>query len=308
MIVRKLEYLIALAREGHYARAAASCHVSQPTLSAALRQLEIEMGVTIVKRGQRYSGLTEQGERVLAFAHRMSIECEHLRRELENRGGESLGTIQLGVIPSAIPSVSTLTVAFHKQHPLVNVKIIGLNPADIQRSFEEFALDIAITYLTGKVLRQGRCCTLYEEEYSLLVRRGGYLSGEKTVSWTEAAKLPLCLLAPEMQCPGSPVIDLLSHPGANSAHIETNSITALYSQVRSGDWAAVIPRSLALEADVNSELESIPLAHSGQSIPVGVMIPDRDLTFPLAEAFFNVAAATKNPAVRRKKSEAFVNR
>ena len=72
MIIRKLEYLMALAREGHFGRAAEACHVSQPTLSASLRQLEAEMGVIILKRGPRYSGLTEQGDRVLAFAHRMA--------------------------------------------------------------------------------------------------------------------------------------------------------------------------------------------------------------------------------------------
>src|SRR5271165_5371509 len=105
MIVRKLEYLIALAREGHFAHAAAVCHVSQPTLSAAIRQLEIEMGVLIVKRGPRFHGLTEQGERVLAFAQRMASECERLREELADRGRQTFGTLRVGVIPSAIPLV-----------------------------------------------------------------------------------------------------------------------------------------------------------------------------------------------------------
>jgi len=87
MIIRKLEYLIALAREGHFGRAAQACHVSQPTLSAALRQLEAELGVMVLKRSQRYSGLTERGERVLVFTQHMAVECEHLRRHLESRRG-----------------------------------------------------------------------------------------------------------------------------------------------------------------------------------------------------------------------------
>ncbi len=291
MKVRKLEYLIALAKEGHFARAAAACHVSQPTLSKSLRQLEVEMGVIIVKRGQRYSGLTEQGERVLAFAHRMAAECEHLRRELENRGGDSLGTLQVGVIPSALPMVHTLTVPFHRDHPRVNVKIIDLNPADIQRAFDEFTLDLAITYLNDKLERRGRTHALFLEEYSLLVSKNSSLARRGSITWQEVSRLSLCLLAPEMQSPNSPMRDLLGQ--SDRAHMETNSVTALSSHVRSGAWASVLPRSLADHLQTGDCLEAIPLPPSTEPVWVGVTIPNRDLTFPLAEAFLNLAAAEK---------------
>ena len=64
---------MALAKEGHFARAAAACHVSQPTLSAAIQQLEAELGVPIVKRGQRFQGLTEEGRLVIEAAQRMAL-------------------------------------------------------------------------------------------------------------------------------------------------------------------------------------------------------------------------------------------
>jgi DNA-binding transcriptional LysR family regulator len=302
MKVRKLEYLIALAKEGHFARAAAACRVSQPTLSTALRQLEVEMGVIIVKRGQRYGGFTEQGERVLAFAHRMAAECEHLRRELENRGGDSLGTLQVGVIPSALPVVHTLTVPFHRDHPHVNVKIIDLNPADIQPAFEEFTVDVAITYLDEKARQRGRSHPLYVEEYSLLTSKGSGLSRRKSITWQEVSKLSLCFLASEMQSPNSPARDLLAQEGPNCAHIETNSLTALSSHIRSGAWASVLPRSLAVDLQADGCLESIPLAPMGDQVWVGVMIPDRDLTFPLAEAFFHLAVAERGAIRPREKT------
>src|SRR5690349_17443125 len=72
VLSRKLEYLMALAKEGHFARAAALCHVSQPTLSAAMQDLEAELGVAIVRRGQRFQGLTPEGELVLKAATRMA--------------------------------------------------------------------------------------------------------------------------------------------------------------------------------------------------------------------------------------------
>ncbi len=304
MIIRKLEYLIALAKEGHFARAAEACHVSQPTLSAALRQLEAEMGIMILKRGRRYCGLTDRGERVLAFAHRMAVECEHLRRDLENHRGEALGHLQVGAVASAIPIASEITSLFQKNHPHVMVKIVELSPMEIQRAFQESRLDVAITYLEDTVQRQGRNHPLYLEEYSFLTRKGHPLSLRKSISWKDASQVPLCLLSVEMQSSSSPVRDILSQLGLNVAHVETNSVSALYAQVRSGQWASILPRSLAAASEVGADLKCIPLPPSASSpTAVGVMIPDRDLTFPVAEAFFNVAVSVKpaDPSPKRRK-------
>ena len=74
MVLRQLEYLAALAREKHFGRAADACHVSQPTLSAAIRLLEDDLGAPIVERGHRYVGLTPQGQVALEHAHRILAE------------------------------------------------------------------------------------------------------------------------------------------------------------------------------------------------------------------------------------------
>jgi DNA-binding transcriptional LysR family regulator len=302
MIVRKLEYLIALAREGHFARAAAECHVSQPTLSAAIRQLEAEMGVEIVKRGPRFHGLTGEGERVLAFAHRMASECEHLRQELKERGADKFGMLRLGVIPAAAPLVFSWTIPFHNSHPQVNLSIITLNPGEIAQAFEEYALDIAITYLDEEACRHSRTHMLYTETYSLLIRKGSKFSRRTSVSWADLSSLPLCLLVPEMQHPGFLATEIPGHLGPNVPRIETNSILALYEHVQSGKWASVLPASFARGRGCGADLEAIPLLKAGQAPAVGLMIPDRDLSFPLAEVFFSAAAsATDRQPLRKAK-------
>ena len=83
MVLRQLEYLAALAREKHFGRAAQACHVTQPTLSAAIRLLEDDLGAPIVERGHRFVGLTAQGRLVLDHAHRILAEAENLRRGLD---------------------------------------------------------------------------------------------------------------------------------------------------------------------------------------------------------------------------------
>ena len=85
MIARKFLYLIALAREKHFGRAAEACHVSASTLSAAIRDIESELGVTVVERGQQFSGLTREGERVLECVRQMAARAEGLRQELSDR-------------------------------------------------------------------------------------------------------------------------------------------------------------------------------------------------------------------------------
>lgn len=109
MQLRQLEYLVALARERHFVRAAAACYVSQPSLSAAIRRLEHELGVPIVRRGRRYEGLTTEGEVVLAWAHRILAEGDALRQELSALRDGLTGTLRLGVVPTALPAASLLT-------------------------------------------------------------------------------------------------------------------------------------------------------------------------------------------------------
>ncbi len=80
--IRHLEYLTALARERHFARAAEVCHVAQPSLSAGIVHLEKTLGVVIIERQNRFLGLTPEGERVLAWAQRTLAELEVLHAEL----------------------------------------------------------------------------------------------------------------------------------------------------------------------------------------------------------------------------------
>ncbi|MEV7551946.1 LysR family transcriptional regulator [Amycolatopsis sp. NPDC089917] len=82
MLLRQLEYLVALAKGRHFGRAADACHMSPPSLSAAIRKLERDLGVPIVRSGRRFAGLTPEGERVLLRGHRILAECDALRQDL----------------------------------------------------------------------------------------------------------------------------------------------------------------------------------------------------------------------------------
>src|ERR1700742_4593454 len=81
-LIDKLEFLLALARERHFGRAAEACGVTQPTLSAGIKQLEDALGVLLVNRSGRFLGLTAEGERVLDWAKRIVGDARAMRQEV----------------------------------------------------------------------------------------------------------------------------------------------------------------------------------------------------------------------------------
>ena len=82
-MIDKLEFIIALARERHFGRAAEACGVSQPTLSAGIKQLEEILGVLLVQRGSRFQGFTPEGERVLDWARRIVGDTRAMHQEID---------------------------------------------------------------------------------------------------------------------------------------------------------------------------------------------------------------------------------
>src|ERR1700742_175841 len=105
MLIRQLTYLVALAKEQHFGRAAEACNVSQPALSGAIRSIEKELGVTIVQRGRRFEGFTSDGERVLAWARRALADCEGLRQAASITREDPQGTLRIGAIPTTLPVI-----------------------------------------------------------------------------------------------------------------------------------------------------------------------------------------------------------
>ena len=94
-MIDKLEFFIALARARHFGRAAEELGITQPTLSAAIKQLEDQLGVMLVQRGSRVQGLTPEGERVLEWARRIAGDARTMREEMKAALAELIGTGEL---------------------------------------------------------------------------------------------------------------------------------------------------------------------------------------------------------------------
>lgn len=280
----RLEMFIALATEQHFGRAAQRCGVSQPSLSAALKQLEGELGVQLVWRGARYEGLTPEGARALDWARRIVADSRTLREEMRAARHGLSGNLRLGVIPTALTMVARLTGPYLARHPNVRVKILSRNSADLLHQIDNLQLDAGVSYLDNEPL--GRVVTepLYVERYAVLARADHPLMARNLLDWSVLDGLPLCLLTRDMQ--NRRIIDqAMEAAGARSElRIESNSILALVAHVRAGPWVSVVTTQVAELFTASADLSAVPLQDAGGGKAVGLIAPFREPHTPVLAA------------------------
>src|SRR3954467_6819523 len=115
---------MALAREQHFGRAAEACGVTQPTLSAGIKQLEETLGVLLVQRGSRFHSFTPEGERTLDWARRIVGDTRAMRQEIRALKTGLAGHVKLAAIPSALTMVASLTTPYRARHPGVSFSVL----------------------------------------------------------------------------------------------------------------------------------------------------------------------------------------
>jgi DNA-binding transcriptional LysR family regulator len=295
MNIRHLRFFVALSRERHYGRAAASCNVTQPTLSEAIRQLEHELAVPLIDRnGRRFGGLKPEGGRILGWAQEILANEDALRQELGDIHGKLAGELRLGVIPAALPVTPLLTSSFCRRHPFVTVKILSRSSLEIERGLEAGELEGGLTYTENEPLRYVRTYQLYRERYILLTPARAPFDQLREVAWREAAKLPLCLLTRNMQ--NRRIIDRLfvaGGAGTPKVAVETDSVLSLVAHVRSGEWSSVFPHTflglLGHDDATFGGLRAIPLVEPLAEQAVGLVVSERDPLSPLVRALVDVA-------------------
>jgi DNA-binding transcriptional LysR family regulator len=244
MLFRQLEYFVALAREQHFARAAAASYVSQPALSSAIHKLEQELNVTLINRGHAFEGLTPEGDRLVIWAKRILAEHDAFKAEVRAVQSGLTGTLRLGTTPTASTTVSFPVEAFAAVHPLAKVRIqTRLASDELVRMLSDFELD-AVVMASGPAEVAGfDTVPLYDEDYVLVVPRELLPERETTMPWVDAHRLPLAMLDQRMH--SRKLVDQ-AFAGKGIVlvpQVETDSIASLYGLVSTGRWASIVPRN-----------------------------------------------------------------
>ena len=272
------KYLLALDEQRHFGRAALACHVTQPALSNALRALEESLGVAIVTRGRSFVGFTTEGERVLASARRMLREHELLHQELQSSAASPSGNLHIGAVPMCMPIAARFVGMLHDLHPGIVCTLRSMSSSELESGLENMALDMALGYperLEG-TRAQLRVVPQYIEHYFLLRRAGqpdptGLQKGP-SITWAEAAALPLCLLTGEMH--NRTIVDgAFRRAGVTPRPaIETNSILTLALSVVAGRVSSVMPGAMVDAVQGYGELQALPLTEPFIEVPIALML------------------------------------
>jgi DNA-binding transcriptional LysR family regulator len=290
-LLASMRYLVALSEHRHFGRAAQACYITQPALSNALRALESEFGVVIVKRGRTYAGLTHEGEAVLAAAHRMLHENEVLQQLLKSEESHPRGSLRMAAVPTAIPILTRFAGRLQARHPGIAPTVLSMSSVELETGLESLSLDIALGYTERMHVREVKLTAWPQSiEHYFLVRRSAHtqaLQIGEPIGWAEAATLPLCLLTPEMH--NRFILDqAFATAGVTvTPAIETNSVLTLALSVGAGEVCAVLPGAMVDAIRSHGGLEALPLVAPEVRTPIGFMTqtavrPSRALDAALA--------------------------
>lgn len=294
-MIDRLEMFLVLSRTRHFGKAAEEIGVTQPTLSAAIRQLEDQLGVMLVLRGSRFQGLTPEGKRVLDWARQIVGDARTMREEMRTAKQGLSGNLRLAVIPTALTTASRLTHRFVEKNPNVRLTILSEPSNRILELLEDLQIDAGVTYMDNEPLGRVVTVPLYDERYVLLVRSDSPLAGRRHIGWADLGDVPLCLLTPEMQNRRI-ISDHLSEAGVDvTPEVESNSTIVLVSQILLGGLASILPDRMAETFTRDGSLVAIPIRDPDWRHKVGLVAPYREPHTPVLAAL--VREARRSAAV-----------
>ncbi|AQS50601.1 MAG TPA: LysR family transcriptional regulator [Paenalcaligenes hominis] len=288
MTLTELKYIVAVARERHFGRAAEACYVSQPTLSVAIRKLEEELDVTIFERGGAEVGVTPIGLRIIEQAQKVLEEGANLK-EIAKEGQNPLsGPLRVGIIytvaPYLLPLLVPQQIKLTPQMPLVLQENYTVRLLELLRQGE---LDAAIVALplndSGFMVRE-----LYDEPFVVAIPQGHEWSGRSHVDSSELKNETMLLLGTG-HCFRDQVLDVcpeLSRFSATSEGIqrtfEGSSLETIRHMVATGIGVTVLPATaLSSTVQENALLEYIPF---------NAPVPDRRIVLVWRKSFPRAAA------------------
>ncbi|MCX8144767.1 MAG: hydrogen peroxide-inducible genes activator [Azovibrio sp.] len=245
MTLTELRYIVALARERHFGRAAERCHVSQPTLSVAVKKLEERLEVLLFERTPGDIRLTPVGERVCAQAEKVLAEAARVE-ELAQLGKDPLvGPLRLGVIYTIAPYLlPRLIPALHRLAPRMPLYLQENFTHRLAEALKSGELDAAIVAAPfeepGIVTR-----ALYDEPFEVALPAQHPLAGREAIAKEEIDPSQLLILG-QGNCFRDQVVSAcpqLTAPGKIEQAVEGSSLETMRHMVASGAGIAVVPAS-----------------------------------------------------------------
>lgn len=246
MTLSELRYIVAVARERHFGRAAESCFVSQPTLSVAVKKLEEELGVVLFERQKAEITLTPVGERVVEQAQRVLEEADTVKQVAAQGRDQLSGPLRLGAIYTIAPYVlPQLIPKLHRLAPRMPLLIEENYTAVLAEQLKRGELDVILISLPfdepGVLTR-----ALYDEPFSVLLPAGHAWATKKQIKAEALADESLLLLGAghcfrDQVLEVCPACNRSGAPGSIQRALEGSSLETIRHMVASGAGITVLP-------------------------------------------------------------------
>lgn len=306
MTLTDLRYIVALARERHFGRAAEKCFVSQPTLSVAVKKLEEELGVVLFERGSGEIRPTAIGEHILEQAEKTLAEAARVK-EIAQQGKDPLaGTLRLGAIHTIGPYLlPRLVPLLRERAPLMPLVLQENFTASLVASLQRGDLDLIVIALPqedpGLMTR-----AVYDETFCALMPASHAWVREARIDPARLLDEPLLMLGAG-NCFRDQVLDLCAHaatePSAPSTHapqiLEGGSLETIRLMVASGIGVTVMPAS-AVEgiSEQDALLRVRPFAAPEPSRRVGLAWRASFPRLPIVELVRQAMLDSRLPGMR----------
>ncbi|MBO1519673.1 LysR family transcriptional regulator [Oceanisphaera pacifica] len=288
MDIKQLHYLCALAKTRHFGRAAQACHITQPTLSMRIKQLETELGVLLIHRGKQFEGFTPEGERVLAQARVLLSHYDNLKLEVAAMKGSLTGTVRLGLVPLSCMDLSPILARLHQRYTSLNFEINDMTADDILQGLENNSLDIGGGFFEPDVLAKLTSLALPEQGVVLAFAASWGKQIPNCPTVFDLAKLAVCL--PKEGMYFRRYLDtIFAQQGITLQPVlSSNSVYRLMRAVHSGLGCALIPAGSVLFTELPG-VETRPLVLPAMARTGALVMRNDDQASVLAKGFFEAA-------------------
>lgn len=283
--IKQLFYLIALDKTQHFGQAAEMCHVTQPTLSMRLRNLEKELDVVLIKRSSRFEGFTEEGEKILKWAKTMQSAYDGLQAEAANFRQQLFGQLRIGIVPLTNLNPMLMLQKISTLFPEISFQVLSTNSENIIDRLNSNSLDIGICYLEKANTQQHEIYALKQTELGLLFHRNHFMPSTRIISWHEAVKQPLALLNKENHFRQSVDLAFQRYNLHPKVLVESSSTLHLIQSVNAGFCSSIVPIAKGME-NLSQDLDVVPIVDATINAPLGVVIRKEEPRSILIEKCF----------------------
>ncbi|WP_409310849.1 LysR family transcriptional regulator [Pectobacterium sp. B1J-3] len=294
MDIKQLIYLCNLEKERHFGRAAEASFVSQPTLSMRLKNLERELDLALINRGNNFEGFTAEGERVLAWAREIVSVYQGLKLEVASLKRGVSGILRIGTVPQSSMALSCLLAAVNEHYPQLDFQISLFSADQLLEALNAHSVDVGIGFFELSTLQElhFQAVPLMEQGVDLIFHPQHFpqMVGDTPLGLHDIVNLPLCLAEPSRYFRRY----LDSHFRGTGVSlwvkVESSSILQLLQSVFVGLGCGIVPRG-SLIPEMTPALSMRPITLPAMQRRAAIVVAQVGRATPLAQNFFAAAQA-----------------